>query len=67
MKMEVRRTIVYQGDEEWLKKTLSKSISLSHPLDCGQGTSIKLDGEHWFPIGEAKAIVVDAEREAYRG
>jgi hypothetical protein len=60
MQMEVRRTIVYKGDEEWLAKTLAKSIQLGKPLQCGSGNTIKIDGEHRFPL-EGETVVTGAE------
>lgn len=52
MQMEVRRTIIYRGEEEWLDKTLAKSLKLGKTLDCGKG-SIRVEGEHRFPLNAA--------------
>ena len=52
MKLQVRRTIVYEGDVKWVETTLAKSLALDgRVLDCGMGR-IRVDSESRFPLSD---------------
>lgn len=55
MRIKVNRFIVYEGEEEWVERTLAKSLQLGKTLDCGRG-KIHVDNELRTVISEQEVV-----------